>query len=93
MKIRCKKLYVAAVAVQVDMVGLCIALFVEGTFRGLAAVYHNLCISDHCSLQKIPAAVGLSMFFKGIANFGLGPIIGNTPITFTLLSVDYFFFF
>ncbi|GAB0092618.1 monocarboxylate transporter 12 [Sergentomyia squamirostris] len=47
-----------------------------GYIRAATVVNQNLCISEHCSQEKLPGALGLVMIAKGIAVMSLGQLLG-----------------
>lgn len=49
-----------------------------GLAKGSKAVFQALIIPKYVSLEKLPAATGLSMIFNGLLSLIIGPIIGNT---------------
>nr|CAD7404035.1 unnamed protein product [Timema poppensis] len=63
-------------AQQVSYVPLMVALVSNGFLRGAALINFTLTISEHCSLEKLPAAFGLHMVAKGLFIVAIGPLIG-----------------
>jgi hypothetical protein len=55
-----------------------ITLVLNGFFRGATLINFTLTISEHCSLEKLPAAFGLHMVAKGLFIVALGPVIGKS---------------
>ncbi|XP_070514174.1 monocarboxylate transporter 2-like isoform X2 [Cardiocondyla obscurior] len=54
-----------------------IAMFViVGFLRGATLVNLNLCISECCTLNKLPSAFGIFMVFKGLCVVTMSPLIG-----------------
>ncbi|XP_011156579.1 monocarboxylate transporter 1 [Solenopsis invicta] len=51
-------------------------LVVAGFLRGAALVNLNLCISECCTLKKLPSAFGIFMVFKGLCVVIMSPLIG-----------------
>lgn len=66
----------SALAEQTSYNALLITLLINGFFRGATLINFSLTISEHCSLEKLPAAFGLHMVAKGIFIVALGPLIG-----------------
>ncbi|XP_069674656.1 monocarboxylate transporter 14 isoform X2 [Periplaneta americana] len=66
----------SALAEQTEYTALMITLVVNGFFRGATLINFTLTISEHCSLEKLPAAFGLHMVGKGIFIVAFGPVIG-----------------
>jgi hypothetical protein len=54
-----------------------VTLVINGFFRGATLINFTLTISEHCSLEKLPAAFGLHMVAKGLFIAALGPLIGE----------------
>nr|CAD7432646.1 unnamed protein product [Timema monikensis] len=61
---------------DVSYVPLMVALVSNGFLRGAALINFTLTISEHCSLEKLPAAFGLHMVAKGLFIVAIGPLIG-----------------
>jgi hypothetical protein len=55
-----------------------VTLVISGFFRGATLINFALTISEHCSLEKLPAAFGLHMVAKGLFIAALGPVGGET---------------
>ncbi|XP_071558484.1 uncharacterized protein [Temnothorax nylanderi] len=54
-----------------------IAMFViAGFLRGATLVNLNLCISECCTLKRLPSALGIFMVFKGLCVVTMSPLIG-----------------
>ncbi|KAL1122716.1 hypothetical protein AAG570_003043 [Ranatra chinensis] len=51
-------------------------LLVHGFFRGMTLINFPLVISEYATLDKFPAALGLSMVSKGCFIVILGPLVG-----------------
>ncbi|XP_063224544.1 monocarboxylate transporter 14 [Bacillus rossius redtenbacheri] len=66
----------SALAEQTSYVYLMSWLVLNGFLRGATLINFTLTISEHCSLEKLPAAFGLHMVAKGIFILTLGPVIG-----------------
>lgn len=49
---------------------------VYGYIRAMCVVNQSLCISEYCSQQKLPGALGLNMVIKGIFVITVGQILG-----------------
>lgn len=49
-----------------------------GLAKGAKAVFQSLIIPKYVTLEKLPAATGLSMVLNGLLSLIIGPIIGNT---------------
>lgn len=64
-------------AEQTDYTALMVTLVISGFFRGATLINFMLTISEHCSLEKLPAAFGLHMVAKGLFIVALGPVIGK----------------
>nr|CAD7398446.1 unnamed protein product [Timema cristinae] len=52
------------------------AIFLGISRSGAALINFTLTISEHCSLEKLPAAFGLHMVAKGLFIVAIGPLIG-----------------
>lgn len=50
---------------------------VLGLSKGSKAVFQSLIIPKYVSLEKLPAATGLSMILNGMLGLIIGPIIGK----------------
>lgn len=62
---------------------------VLGLAKGSKAVFQALIIPKYVSLEKLPAATGLSMIFNGLLSLIIGPIIGNTfPFDATIIYLS-----
>jgi hypothetical protein len=68
---------VTALAEQTEYAALMATLVINGFFRGATLINFTLTISEHCSLEKLPAAFGLHMVAKGLFIAALGPLIGE----------------
>lgn len=67
-------------AMQTKFIVICSVLFVEGLCRGIVMVYYSLCVTNYCSQNQIPTAIGLYMFVQGIMSLIIGPLTGNYEI-------------
>lgn len=47
-----------------------------GYIRAATVVNQNLCVSEHCSQEKLAGALGLVMIAKGISVISLGQLLG-----------------
>ncbi|XP_049963721.1 monocarboxylate transporter 12-like [Schistocerca serialis cubense] len=84
----------SAIAMTSDLVALCVICALCGFSRGSVVVNINLCVSEACVDEKVPAAVGLNMVFKGISILTFGPLLGyvrdeteNYPLCMHILSL------
>lgn len=48
-----------------------------GLCKGTKAVYQSLIIPKYVTLDKLPAATGLSMVLNGVLSLAIGPLIGK----------------
>jgi len=71
---------VPVLAEQTEYAALMATLVINGFFRGATLINFTLTISEHCSLDKLPAAFGLHMVAKGLFIAALGPVIGKDKI-------------
>ncbi|GAB1869161.1 Monocarboxylate transporter 12 [Camponotus japonicus] len=55
---------------------LIIMFVIAGFLRGATLVNLNLCISECCTLKKLPSAFGIYMVFKGLCVVTISPLIG-----------------
>lgn len=55
---------------------------VLGASKGAKAVFQSLIIPKYVSLEKLPAATGLSMVLNGILSLIIGPLIGKQSKAF-----------
>lgn len=51
-----------------------------GVSKGSKAVFQSLIIPKYVSLEKLPAATGLSMVLNGFLSLIIGPIIGSISV-------------
>ncbi|XP_069672117.1 monocarboxylate transporter 12 [Periplaneta americana] len=49
---------------------------INGFIRGSTVVNQNLALSEYCSKEKVPAALGINMVAKGIGILTFGPMLG-----------------
>ncbi|XP_011862379.1 PREDICTED: uncharacterized protein LOC105559003 [Vollenhovia emeryi] len=63
-------------AEQSERTPLIAMLVIVGFLRGATLVNLNLCISECCTLKKLPSAVGIFMVFKGLCVVTMSPVIG-----------------
>ncbi|XP_018400234.1 PREDICTED: monocarboxylate transporter 12-like [Cyphomyrmex costatus] len=63
-------------AEQTEKTPLIATLVVAGFLRGATLVNLNLCISECCTLKKLPSAFGIFMVFKGLCVIVMSPLIG-----------------
>ncbi|KAG5307764.1 MOT1 protein, partial [Pseudoatta argentina] len=63
-------------AEQSEKTPLIITLVIAGFLRGATLVNLNLCISECCTLKKLPSAFGMFMVFKGLCVIIMSPLIG-----------------
>uniref|UniRef100_A0A1L8DED4 Putative monocarboxylate transporter n=1 Tax=Nyssomyia neivai TaxID=330878 RepID=A0A1L8DED4_9DIPT len=49
---------------------------IYGYIRAATVVNQNLCVSEHCSQDKLPGALGIVMVAKGISVITLGQLLG-----------------
>jgi hypothetical protein len=68
---------VTVLAEQTEYTALMVTLVISGFFRGATLINFALTISEHCSLEKLPAAFGLHMVAKGLFIAALGPVGGE----------------
>ncbi|XP_046748581.1 monocarboxylate transporter 2-like [Diprion similis] len=52
-------------------------LVFNGFLRGITVTNLNLCVTEGCSLSKVPSALGMLMVSKGLFVAGLGPVLGH----------------
>ncbi|KAK7788345.1 hypothetical protein R5R35_014750 [Gryllus longicercus] len=64
------------VALQEELPALLATSALCGFVRGATTVNHNLAVSESCSPEKLPGALGLNMVIKGISILILGLFIG-----------------
>ncbi|XP_066990899.2 monocarboxylate transporter 12-B isoform X2 [Anabrus simplex] len=64
------------IATQSDLNWLMGISTLLGFVRGSTTVNLNLSISESCSAEKLPAALGINMVLKGITILMIGPFIG-----------------
>lgn len=55
---------------------LIIMFVIAGFLRGATLVNLNLCISECCTLKKLPSAFGIYMVFRGLCIIIISPLIG-----------------
>ncbi|KAG5315825.1 MOT1 protein, partial [Acromyrmex insinuator] len=63
-------------AEQSEKTPLIVTLVIAGFLRGATLVNLNLCISECCTLKKLPSAFGMFMVFKGLCVITMSPLIG-----------------
>ncbi|KAG5336532.1 MOT1 protein, partial [Acromyrmex charruanus] len=63
-------------AEQSEKTPLIVTLVIAGFLRGATLVNLNLCISECCTLKKLPSAFGMFMVFKGLCVIIMSPLIG-----------------
>ncbi|XP_012532558.1 monocarboxylate transporter 12 [Monomorium pharaonis] len=63
-------------AEQTEKTPLIVMFVVAGFLRGTTLVNLNLCISECCTLKKLPSAFGIFMVFKGLCVVIMSPLIG-----------------
>ncbi|KYN13878.1 PREDICTED: uncharacterized protein LOC108766313 [Trachymyrmex cornetzi] len=63
-------------AEQSEKTPLIVTLIIAGFLRGTTLVNLNLCISECCTLKKLPSAFGMFMVFKGLCVIIMSPLIG-----------------
>ncbi|PNF41712.1 hypothetical protein B7P43_G03459 [Cryptotermes secundus] len=66
----------SVLAEQTEYTALMVTIVISGFFRGATLINFALTISEHCSLEKLPAAFGLHMVAKGLFIAALGPVGG-----------------
>ncbi|XP_029173669.1 uncharacterized protein LOC114942459 [Nylanderia fulva] len=66
----------SVLAEQTAMIPLITMLVIAGFLRGATLVNLNLCISECCTLKKLPSAFGIFMVFKGLCVIIISPLIG-----------------
>lgn len=64
-------------AEQTGWTELMVWLSICGFFRGSALSNFTLAVSEHWSLEKLPAAFGWHMIGKALFVIAFGPLIGN----------------
>ncbi|GLH16095.1 Putative transmembrane transport [Gryllus bimaculatus] len=68
------------VALQDELPALLATSALCGFVRGATTVNHNLAVSESCSPEKLPGALGLNMVIKGISILILGLFIDKEPL-------------
>ncbi|KYQ56363.1 Monocarboxylate transporter 1 [Trachymyrmex zeteki] len=63
-------------AEQSEKAPLIVTLVIAGFLRGATLVNLNLCISECCTLKKLPSAFGIFMVIKGLCVITMSPLIG-----------------
>ncbi|XP_020283491.1 monocarboxylate transporter 13-like [Pseudomyrmex gracilis] len=63
-------------AEQSKKTALMIMFVIVGFVRGAILVNFNLCVSECCTLKKLPSAFGIFLVFKGLCIITLSPLIG-----------------
>ncbi|KAL6440489.1 hypothetical protein ACFW04_003188 [Cataglyphis niger] len=66
----------SVLAEQTAKISLIIMFVIAGFLRGATLVNLNLCISECCTLKKLPSAFGMYMVFKGLCVVTISPLIG-----------------
>ncbi|XP_024893812.1 uncharacterized protein LOC112468729 [Temnothorax curvispinosus] len=63
-------------AEQSERTPLIVMFVIAGFLRGATLVNLNLCISECCTLKRLPSAFGIFMVFKGLCVVTMSPLIG-----------------
>lgn len=80
------KLFYYIVLAEQSKGKLLIATFIiVGFLRGATLVNFNLCISECCTLKKLPSAFGMFMVIKGLFVVAISPLIGMLTIQFKII--------
>ncbi|CAL1675700.1 unnamed protein product [Lasius platythorax] len=66
----------SVLAEQSARIPLITMFVIAGFLRGATLVNLNLCISECCTLKKLPSAFGIFMVFKGLCVVTISPLIG-----------------
>nr|CAD7437776.1 unnamed protein product [Timema bartmani] len=66
----------SALATTKDFKIILVTLAFCGFVRGVTVVNLNLSISEYCSNEKLPAALGINMVIKGVFILAFGPLLG-----------------
>nr|CAD7415130.1 unnamed protein product [Timema poppensis] len=66
----------SALATTKDFKVILVSLAFCGFVRGITVVNLNLSISEYCSNDKLPAALGINMVIKGVFILAFGPLLG-----------------
>nr|CAD7196292.1 unnamed protein product [Timema douglasi] len=66
----------SALATTKDFKIILLSLAFCGFVRGVTVVNLNLSISEYCSNDKLPAALGINMVIKGVFILAFGPLLG-----------------
>jgi len=69
--------FYTVLAEQSEKTPLIVTLVIAGFLRGATLVNLNLCISECCTLKKLPSAFGIFMVFKGLCVITMSPLIGT----------------
>jgi MFS transporter, MCT family, solute carrier family 16 (monocarboxylic acid transporters), member 14 len=69
-------LFLTVLAEQKGYTELMVWLCICGFFRGIALSNFTLTVSEHSSLEKLPAAFGWHMIGKALFVIAFGPLIG-----------------
>ncbi|KAJ4434861.1 hypothetical protein ANN_23432 [Periplaneta americana] len=60
---------------------------INGFIRGSTVVNQNLALSEYCSKEKVPAALGINMVAKGIGILTFGPMLGKYNVRVSTVFV------
>lgn len=82
--------YYTVLAEQTARIPLITMFVIAGFLRGATLVNLNLCISECCTLKKLPSAFGIFMVFKGLCVVTISPLIG-TLIRYDKYNIIFFF--